>query len=88
MLIASPSNNDYDYAITIIITPLYLLTHYILIPLPSSPLKLLHPFSASAWHLKWAKFESDEFMIYLFGKLAELRWLWNEIQQQFVDKVC
>ncbi|XP_019864232.1 PREDICTED: uncharacterized protein LOC100636902 [Amphimedon queenslandica] len=41
---------------------------------------------ASAWHLKWAKFEECEFLIFLFGKLAELRWIWNEAYKSFFEK--
>lgn len=41
---------------------------------------------ASAWHLKWAKFEEHEFLIFLFSKLAEMRWIWNETMKQFSDK--
>ena len=49
---------------------------------------LLYNFAiASAWHLKWAKFEEHHFLFFLFGKLAELRWIWNDLLNRFVDRV-
>lgn len=55
--------------------------------LPLSLSLLLFSSLASAWHLKWAKFEECEFLIFLFGKLAELRWIWNEAYKSFFEKV-
>ena len=63
---------------------------------PSSPPPLLPPFlpsslphlhTVSEQQLRWAKAEENTLFLSLFGRLAEISWMGNELLKQFQDKV-
>ena len=52
------------------------------------PTRVLHPHTVSEQQLRWAKAEDNPLFLCLFGRLAELTWMGNELIRQFQDKVC
>ena len=47
-----------------------------------------HKHSVSEQQLRWAKTEDNPLFLCLFGRLAELSWMGNELIRQYQDKVC
>ena len=44
-------------------------------------------YTVSEQQLRWAKAEENPLFLCLFGRLAELTWMGNELIRQFQDKV-
>jgi len=43
---------------------------------------------AAATLLQWSKGEQNQLFIGIFGKVAELNWMWKKALEEFSNQVC